>query len=75
MKLFKIKHDMSNYAIAVHTLKSDSKYFGFDKLSEISYQHEIKAKDKDEEYINNDFINLEKEFIRITMIIEKYLKG
>ena len=74
MKLFKIKHDMPNYAIAVHALKSDSKYFGFDKLAEMSFEHEMKAKANDEEFVNNNFTELEKEFIRITMIVEKYLK-
>ena len=74
MKLFKIKHDMPNYAIAVHALKSDSKYFGFDKLAEMSFEHEMKSKSNDEEFVNNNFTELEKEFIRITMIVEKYLK-
>ena len=66
MKLFKIKHDMPNYAIAVHALKSDSKYFGFDKLAEMSFEHEMKSKSNDEEFVNNNFTELEKEFIRIT---------
>lgn len=74
MKLFKIKHDMSNYAIAFHALKSDSKYFGFDKLAEMSYEHEMKSKSNDEEFINNNFEELEREFIRITITVEKYLK-
>ena len=74
MKLFKIKHDMPNYAIQVHALKSDSKYFGFDKLAELSYEHEMKSKADDEEFVNNNFAELEKEFIRITITVEKYLK-
>jgi len=73
MKLFKLKHDMPNYAISVHALKSDSKYFGFDKLAEMSYEHEIKSKSNDEEYVVSDFDNLEKEFLRISMHVEKYL--
>ena len=74
MKLNKIKHDMSNYAIQVHALKSDSKYFGFDKLAEMSYEHEMKSKANDEEYVNSNFESLEREFLRISMIIEKYLR-
>ena len=73
MKDYKINNDMPNYAIAVHALKSDSKYFGFDKLAEISYEHEMKSKSNDQEYVNSNFEELEKEFIRITKIIEKYL--
>ena len=48
MKLNKLRHDMPNYAIQVHALKSDSKYFGFDKLAELSYEHEMKSKANDE---------------------------
>ena len=75
LKLFKIKHDMTNYAIAVHSLKSDSKYFGFDKLAELSYNHEMKSKENDYEYISNNFHELELEFLRIINIVEKYLKS
>ena len=75
MKLNKIKHDMSNYAIQVHALKSDSKYFGFDKLAEMSYEHEMKSKANDEEYVNSNFESLEREFLRISIIIEKYLSN
>ena len=35
---------MANYAILVHSLKSDSKYLGFTKLAELSYQHEMESK-------------------------------
>ncbi|MDD6387741.1 MAG: ATP-binding protein [Bacilli bacterium] len=74
MKLLKLKHDMPNYAIAVHALKSDSKYFGFDKLAIMSYEHEMKSKANDQEYVDSNFSNLEREFIRTTIIVEKYLK-
>ena len=73
MKLSKLKHDMPNYAIAVHALKSDSKYFGFDKLAEMSYEHEMKSKANDQEYVDSNFEELEREFIRITMYVEKYV--
>ena len=73
MKLSKLKHDMPNYAIAVHALKSDSKYFGFDKLAEMSYEHEMKSKANNQEYVDSNFEELEREFIRITMYVEKYV--
>ena len=74
MKLAKLKHDMPNYAIVVHALKSDSKYLGFDKLASMSYEHEMKSKANDQEYVDSNFSNLEREFIRTTIIVEKYLK-
>lgn len=75
MKLFKLKHDMPNYAISVHALKSDSKYFGFDKLAEMSYEHEMKSKANDEEFVINNFPDLEREFIRISSVVEKYVNN
>lgn len=75
LKLFKLRHDMPNYAVAVHALKSDSKYFGFDKLAELSYNHEMKSKENDQEYVLNNFHELELEFFRISNVVETYLKS
>ena len=74
IKLYMFKNDMSNYATLVHSLKSDSKYFGFNKLAELSYNHEIKSKENDYVYVKSNFNDLEREFIRIFNIVEKYLK-
>ncbi len=71
----KNQHDMPNYAIKVHSLKSDSKYFGFTKLADISYKHEMKAKESDEGYIMQNFSDLQKEFNRLMPVIKNYLKG
>ena len=75
MKLSRLKNDLPNYAIAVHSLKSDSKYFGFEKLAEMSYEHEMKAKAGDRDFVNNNFGDLEKEFIRIEISVQKYLNS
>ena len=75
LKLFKLRHDMPNYAIAVHALKSDSKYFGFGKLAELSYNHEMKSKENDQDYVLNNFHELELEFFRISNVVETYLKS
>ena len=75
MKLDYLKHDMANYSIKVHALKSDSKYFGFTKLAEIAYEHEMKSKANDIEYVNANFDSLEREFLRVTLVVEKYLNN
>lgn len=72
LKRFKEANDMKNYSILVHSLKSDCKYLGFNKLAEISYEHEIKSKENNIEYIINNFDNLVKNFIKIKIIIDKY---
>ena len=52
---YKNNSDMPNYAILVHAIKSDCKYLGFMTLADISYQHELKSKENDSEFVNNNF--------------------
>ena len=73
VKKYKEISDMANYEIEVHALKSDSKYFGFDKLAELAYNHEMKSKENDVEYVNANFEELENEVNRIIGIIKEYL--
>lgn len=70
---YKNNNDMTNYAIEVHSLKSDAKYFGFTKLAELSLNHELKSKDNDTEYVNSNFSELELEYKRILNIVDNYL--
>lgn len=72
--LSKNKNDMKSYSIDVHSLKSDSKYFGFTELARISYEHELKSKEDDKEYVKDNFTELEKEYNRIIEIVNNYLK-
>ena len=70
----KNKNDMKNYSIDVHSLKSDSKYFGFTELARISYEHELKSKEDNKEFIKDNFNELEKEYNRIIGVVNNYLK-
>lgn len=72
LESYKNVSDMSNYASLVHAIKSDSKYLGFTKLDEISYDHELKSKDSDISYINSHYVELIKVLNRIVKIIFKY---
>ena len=58
---YKNSGDMPNYAILVHSIKSDSKYLGFTHLAELAYNHEMKSKENDVEYVNANFEELENE--------------
>ncbi len=69
---YKENSDMENYAILVHALKSDSKYLGFTKLAELSYEHELKSKEKDASYIKEHFNELLQEGERIIQISKEY---
>jgi len=70
---FKEAGDAENYAILAHAMKSDSKYLGFTKLIDLAYQHELKGKDNDLEFINEHFDELMEEANRITNICKEYL--
>ncbi len=73
LKDFSSNKDMNNYSIEVHALKSDAKYLGFKTLSEITFDHEIKSKDNNYEYIQEHFNELMSECNKIIDIVKKYL--
>ncbi len=66
--------DMPNYSVEVHSLKSDAKYFGMNRLAKISLDHELKSKENDTDYVINNFKILEAEFNKVIEIVGKYLK-
>ncbi|MBP3461411.1 MAG: response regulator [Bacilli bacterium] len=73
LKTFKEQKDMNNYAIEAHALKSDSRYLGFKELSGKALEHEMKSKENDIEYVNNDFDNLINSINKIISITKEYI--
>ncbi len=73
IKNYKESSDMPNYAILVHSLKSDSKYLGFTKLAELSYNHEMKSKAGDITYVYNNYDELMEEAHRIVNVVREYM--
>ncbi len=67
--------DMPNYAIYVHSLKSDCKYFGFMKLAELSYEHEMKSKANDYAFVKNNIDSLMEEAYKVKGIVDSYLSN
>lgn len=65
--------DMPNYAILVHSLKSDCKYFGFTKLAEIAYQHELESKASNLNFVTQNYDNLVSETNKIIKLVNTYL--
>ena len=72
IKKYKEIADMANYAILVHSLKSDAKYFGFDKLAELAYNHELESKANHIYYVYDNFDELMNETDRILNIVRQY---
>lgn len=73
IKTYKDEGDMPNYAIQVHSLKSDSKYLGFTTLAELSYNHEMASKDNDVNFVNDNFDSLMTEADRIITLCKEYM--
>lgn len=69
---YKNNGDMPNYAILVHAMKSDSKYLGFTKLAELSFNHEMASKGNDKKYVDDNYEELMNEANRIISLIKKY---
>lgn len=70
---YKNSVDMANYAIEVHSLKSDSKYLGFMDLADIAYKHEMASKANDIATVNNSYNDLLNEASRIIRVVGEYL--
>lgn len=72
LEAFKNNGDLNNYQILAHSIKSELKYLGFMKESEIFLTHEMKGKEQDNTFINNDFINLKNTIININNLLNNY---
>lgn len=73
LQKYKDDKDMPNYAIYVHSLKSDAKYFGFTKLADLAYDQELKSKEGDMFYIYEHYQELIDEVERTINIVKKYI--
>ena len=67
-------HDMPNYAILVHSMKSDAKYLGFMSYADICYQHELKSKENDYSYCVEHFSELKNELQKYLDVVREYSK-
>ena len=73
LETFKKNADMNNYAIVVHSLKSDAKYYGFEHLAELALNHELKSKENDLSYVHNHYDELLNEIKRISNLVRQYM--
>ncbi len=71
---FKREGDMANYAISVHSLKSDARYLGFKTLAELALNHEMESKASNQDYVNEHFEELILEVKNVITIALEYLK-
>lgn len=65
--------DMPNYAIYVHSLKSDCKYFGFMKLANIAFEHEMASKENNITFVKEHIEELLTEVDHVQKLVNEYL--
>jgi len=70
---YKNNGDMANYAILVHAQKSDSKYLGITKLAEMSLDHELKSKENNIDFVNQNYDALITELNNVLNICKNYI--
>lgn len=55
LESYKNNSEISSYTILAHSLKSEARYLGLNNLSQIFYNHELKGKEGNIDYIKNNF--------------------
>ena len=73
LEKYQEEKDMANYAIIAHATKSDAKYLGCSKLADIAYNHDIKSKENDYNYIQSNYKELIDEINKVVEIGKNYL--
>ncbi len=65
--------DMANYAIIVHSLKSDCRYFGINELADMFYEHELAGKRNDIYFVQENFDKLIAEAEKMINVLKRYM--
>lgn len=69
LEAYKNAGDWENYAILAHSMKSEAKYLGFMKASEVFLEHELKGKANDRLFIEANFNNLKETINKMLYIL------
>ena len=67
---YKISGDLENYGIIAHSVKSDARYLGFTRLSEMALNHE---KEGNKEFVDANFDEFISEINRMINVSKSYL--
>lgn len=73
MQKHKEMGNMARYAILAHSLKSDARYFGFEKLATLALSHEEAGKENNMYFVTDNYDELMTEASRIVLLVKDYL--
>jgi len=66
--------DYANYTILVHALKSNCKTLGIMSLADLAYNHEMKSKENDLNYVHSHISELFTKANEIYLLLDEYFK-
>lgn len=72
IEYYKNAKDWANYAILAHSMKSEAKYLGFLKEADVFLAHELKGKESDISFIENNYQDLVDTINKIISLLNKY---
>lgn len=72
LEYYKNNKDCANYAILAHSMKSEAKYLGFMNEAEVFLTHELKGKEGDIAFIEENYPTLVETVNKITNLLNKY---
>lgn len=75
LQQYKASADMANYAIIVHSLKSDAKYFGFMDLADCAYQHEMESKANNTDFVYQNYDTLMEKVQNAVNVANEYMEN
>ena len=71
---YKEAHDMENYAIHAHSLKSDARYLGFTSVGEIALSHEMAGKEGREDFVIQNYDAFVSAVNNMVRVAKEYLQ-
>ena len=70
---YKNENVLSSYEDSIHHLKIYATKLGFKKFEELLNEHELAAKEKNREFIKNNYTKLKMESLHVSELIKKYI--
>lgn len=75
LESYKNNTEISSYTMLAHSLKSETRYLGLNKLSDIFYTHELKGKENNVDYIKGNFTEIENGVNKVKSDLKDFLNS
>ncbi len=75
LESYKNNTEISSYTMLAHSLKSETRYLGLNKLSDIFYTHELKGKENNVDYIKGNFTEIENAVNKVKSDLKDFLNS